>query len=114
MHVEDMHRRRRDVRLLLVRFEGGPPADFPEALGLSVRERKGDVVLLEHRGAPVPLLAWLGTQAVDDLAIGTEDLRSLYDRYHGPQAEADADADADAVTRAETQSVGEMEVEVCG
>ena len=40
-------------------------------------------------GAPqdrVPLLSWLATQAVSDLAIGTEDLRSLYDRFHGPNA----------------------------
>jgi ABC-2 type transport system ATP-binding protein len=91
MHVEDMHRRRRDVRLLLVRFEGPPPEEFPDDLGLTLRERKAaDVLLLEHRGAAGPLLAWLSSQAVVDLAIGTEDLRSLYDRYHGPQAEADA------------------------
>jgi ABC-2 type transport system ATP-binding protein len=93
MHVEDMHHRRQHVRLLLVRFEPEPPAAFPEELGLTVRERTGDVVLLEHRGEPVPLLAWLGTQPVVDLAIGTEDLRSLYDRYHGPRAEAEADVD---------------------
>jgi ABC-2 type transport system ATP-binding protein len=86
MHVEDMHQRRRNVRLVLVRFAGEIPAAFPEALELSVRERNGEVVLLEHRGAPVPLLSWLATQAVSDLAIGTEDLRSLYDRFHGPNA----------------------------
>ena len=43
---------------------------------------------LEHKGAAVPLLTWLSTQPVVDLAIGTEDLRSLYDRYHGPRAES--------------------------
>ncbi|HMB04344.1 MAG TPA: ABC transporter ATP-binding protein [Isosphaeraceae bacterium] len=86
MHVEDMHQRRRDVRLVLVRFAGEIPAAFPEALELSVRERNGEVVLLEHRGPPVPLLSWLATQAVSDLAIGTDDLRSLYDRFHGPNA----------------------------
>ena len=32
----------------------------------------------------VPLLSWLATQEVIDLAMGTEDLRSLYDRFHGP------------------------------
>ena len=89
MHVEDMHQRRRNVRLLLVRFEGAIPEAFPEELELSVRERNGEVVLLEHRGAPVPLLSWLATQPVSDLAIGTEDLRSLYDRFHGPSAEKD-------------------------
>jgi ABC-2 type transport system ATP-binding protein len=92
MHVEDLHRRRRDVRLVQVRFEGNPPAHYPVGLELAERERTGDVVLLEHRGAAVPLLAWLATQPVADLAIGTEDLRSLYDRYHGPRAEADVEA----------------------
>ncbi|MBX6316474.1 MAG: ABC transporter ATP-binding protein [Isosphaeraceae bacterium] len=84
MHVEDMHERR-SLRLLLVRFQHEPPAHFPEELMLACRERNGDhVVLLEHRGEAAPLLAWLGTQAIADLAIGTEDLRSLYDQYHGP------------------------------
>jgi ABC-2 type transport system ATP-binding protein len=95
MHVEDLHQRRRDVRLVLVRFEGEPPADYPEALALSVRERNDDVVLLEHRGAAGPLLAWLASRPVVDLAIGTEDLRSLYDRYHGPQAEVDAEEEVE-------------------
>ena len=34
-------------------------------------------------------MAWLSTQDVAEIAIGTEDLRSLYDRYHGAEAEAD-------------------------
>jgi ABC-2 type transport system ATP-binding protein len=99
MHVEDMHQRRRDVRLLLVRFEGPPPDAYPEALGLQLRERHDDVVLLEHRGAAVPLLAWLATQPVADVAIGTDDLRTLYDRYHGPQALPDVEPDLDEVHR---------------
>ena len=89
MHVEDMHERRRNQRLVLVRFEGPPPATMPEHLDLSVRERNGEVLLLEHRGAAGPLLGWLASQPVADLAIGTEDLRTLYDRYHGPNAEPD-------------------------
>ena len=108
MHVEDLHQRRRDVRLLQVRFSGEPPGNFPEALGLAVRERNGDVLLLEHRGEAVPLLAWLGTQAVVDLAIGTEDLRSLYDRYHGPQAEAEAVATAAASASTRNGAGGEV------
>jgi ABC-2 type transport system ATP-binding protein len=84
MHVEDMHERR-SVRMLLVRFRGEPPGAWPDELQLSLRERTGDVLLLEHRGdGAIPLLAWLASQAVEDLAIGTEDLRSLYDRFHGP------------------------------
>ncbi|CAN5714924.1 ATP-binding cassette domain-containing protein [soil metagenome] len=89
MHVEDMHERRRNLRLLLLRFEGKPPETLPEGLELSVRERNGEVLLLEHRGAAGPLLAWLASQPVVDLAIGTEDLRTLYDTYHGPNAVPD-------------------------
>jgi ABC-2 type transport system ATP-binding protein len=49
-----------------------------------VREQNGQTVLLEHRGELSRLLRWLGSVPVADLAIGTEDLRSLYDRFHGP------------------------------
>jgi ABC-2 type transport system ATP-binding protein len=55
-------------------------------LDLTVRERNGEVLFLEHRGNAAPLLGWLASQPVTDLAIGTEDLRALYDRYHGPNA----------------------------
>ena len=89
MHVEDLHERRRNLRLLLVRFQGTPPASFPEELELGVRERNGEVLLLEHRGPALPMLGWLASQPVADLAIGTEDLRALYDRYHGPDAVLD-------------------------
>jgi ABC-2 type transport system ATP-binding protein len=92
MHVEDLHQLRRDVRLLLVRYPGEAPSSYPSELGLALREHNGDDVLLEHRGPVGPLLAWLAAQPVAELAIGTEDLRSLYDRYHGPQAEAEAEA----------------------
>jgi ABC-2 type transport system ATP-binding protein len=89
MHVEDMHARRRGLRLVLARFHGGAPEAFPEELALSVRERNGEVVLLEHRGDAAPLLSWLGGRGVADVAIGTEDLKSLYDRFHGPNATDD-------------------------
>ena len=65
---------------------GPPPDAFPEHLELSVRSRNGPVFMLEHRGPAAPLLGWLAGQPVDDLAIGTEDLRALYDRFHGPGA----------------------------
>lgn len=86
MHVEDMHARRMSLRLVLARFSGEIPGYFPEELQLTVRERNGDTVLLEHRGAASSLLAWLGSQPVEDIAIGTEDLKSLYDTFHGPDA----------------------------
>ncbi len=90
MHVEDMHARR-SLRMILARFAETIPETFPEELALTVRERNGQVVLLEHRGEAVPLLTWLGTQSIVDIAIGTEDIRSLYDRYHGPNARPDED-----------------------
>ncbi len=86
MHVEDMHARRTDLRLILVKWGGTPPEAFPPDLELSVREKQGDAFLLEHRGAANPLLAWLATQNVADLAVGADDLKSLYDEYHGPHA----------------------------
>ena len=87
MHIEDMHARSHNLRLVLARFPGEPPETFPEPLGLSIREcQAGNVLLLEHRGAAVPLLSWLAEQAVEDVAIGTDDLKSLYDRFHGPDA----------------------------
>lgn len=90
MHVEDMHARR-GLRMVLARYEGGVPEDFPEDLGLTVRERNGDTVLLEHRGTVSPLMTWIEAQPIVDIAIGTEDLRSLYDRYHGPDANDEDD-----------------------
>lgn len=86
MHVEDMHTRR-SLRMILLRFPDGLSIEFPEALELTVRDRTGETWLLEHRGELGPLTAWLSTQDVAEIAIGTEDLRSLYDRFHGPQAE---------------------------
>ena len=90
MHVEDMHTRR-SLRMLLLRFPDGQSPGFPKELGLTTRERHGETWMLEHRGEVGPLLAWLSTQDVAELAVGSEDLRSLYDRYHGALAEAEAD-----------------------
>src|SRR5262249_39808359 len=83
MHVEAMQAGR-SLRMLLIRFgRGNVPKTAPE-LGLTERERDEKTVLFEHRGELVPLLDWLGTVPIEDIAIGTEDLRSLYDRFHGP------------------------------
>ena len=90
MHVEDMHARR-NLRMLLVRFDGPVAERFPDDLQLTVREHNGDTILMEHRGEAGPLLSWLAGQPVADLAIGTEDLRSLYERFHGPNAKDDED-----------------------
>ena len=88
MHVEDMHDRR-GIRMLLLKFHGGPPGRYPEELELAIVSREEGVDLLQHRGAVGPLLEWLHRQPVADIAIGTEDLKSLYDRFHGPDAEDD-------------------------
>jgi len=81
--VEDMHARR-SVRMLLVRFAGDIEPRIPPELELSVRERNGEALLLEHRGDLSSLLRWLASVPVADIAIGTEDLRALYDQFHGP------------------------------
>ncbi len=86
MHTENMHQRRTNLRLVLARFEREPPARIPEELDLTVRECRDDVLLMEHRGPVAPLLNWLAAQNVADVAIGTEDLRSLYDQFHGSNA----------------------------
>jgi ABC-2 type transport system ATP-binding protein len=83
MHVEDMHARRK-LRMLLIRFPGEIPGQFPPELELGVRERKGQTCLLEHRGQIGPLLKWLSSAPLEDVAIGTEDLHSLYNEFHGP------------------------------
>jgi ABC-2 type transport system ATP-binding protein len=85
MHIEDMQARR-SLRMLLIKFIDHVPADFPAELELTVRERKGQTLLLEHRGQIGPLLHWLSGLSIADLAVGTEDLHSLYDRFHGPDA----------------------------
>ena len=88
MHVEDMHDRR-GLRMLLLKYLGEPPESFPEELELALKDRKGGVDLLEHRGPVGPLLGWLQSARVVDLAIGTEDLKALYDKYHGPDVDDD-------------------------
>lgn len=90
VHVEDMGARRR-LRMLLARFAGDSPPPFPEELELSIRRAEGAAWLMEHRGALGPLLRWLATVDVQDVAIGTEDLRALYDQFHGPGAADDED-----------------------
>jgi ABC-2 type transport system ATP-binding protein len=83
MHVEDMHARRA-LRMLLIRFKAGESPSAPPGLELTERERNERTVLYEHRGELAALLDWLADAPIEDIAIGTEDLRSLYDRFHGP------------------------------
>jgi len=83
MHIEDMHARR-GLRMLLVRPRDGVELEVPEHLQLSIRERNRGTLLFEHLSPLAELLGWLASAPVDDVAIGTEDLHSLYERFHGP------------------------------
>ncbi len=85
MHLEDMHERKR-ARMLLLRFQVGATVEVPAMLELHPRDQTDGVLLFEHQGALKPLLEWLAAAPVDDVAIGVEDLQSLYDRFHGPGA----------------------------
>jgi len=91
MHVEDMHTRR-SLRMVLVRLATEEPPDFPPELELTLREWNDGTCLLEHRGKIGPLLRWLGENPVEDVAVGTEDLHSLYNRFHGPDVVDDEEA----------------------
>jgi ABC-2 type transport system ATP-binding protein len=91
MKVEDLHTRR-CLRMLLIRFPHRDRVEFPPELEASIRTHDGDVVLAEHRGPILPMLDWLRSQGIVDLAVGTEDLHSLYDEYHGPNAVEDVES----------------------
>src|SRR5262249_40420411 len=71
MHVEDMHERR-GLRMLLLQFADGREPEVPSGLDLTVRERNGQTLLLEHRGELPALLHWLAAAPIQDIAIGTE------------------------------------------
>lgn len=86
MHIENMRDRSAKYRLVLAKFPGEPPGHTPEELGLVIRERQGDTLLMEHHGDAAPLLGWLAEVQVLDVAIGLEDLESVYNQYHGPLA----------------------------
>jgi len=92
MHVEDM-RNRQGGRQILLRYEGDPPERYPDELSLKLLGRDRGVDLLAHGGEVSPLLAWLATMNIADFAVGTEDLQSLYNQYHGPGAEDDGGGD---------------------
>jgi ABC-2 type transport system ATP-binding protein len=84
LHLEDLHERRA-LRMVLLRFAEGVPPVFPNDLELTVREWNGSTCLLEHRGRIGALLSWLSRSPIEDVAIGTDDLRSLYEQYHRPK-----------------------------
>jgi ABC-2 type transport system ATP-binding protein len=91
IHIEDMNNRQ-GLRMLLVKYAENPPESFPEELELTLRSRQGNVDLMEHRGQVGPLLGWLQACNVADLAIGTEDLKALYEKFHRPDVKDNDEA----------------------
>ena len=66
---------------VLTRLRNCWPAEFPPPL------------LLMDRGFDKgPLLSWLNRSPIEDIAIGTDDLRSLYEQYHRPKPAGPEDA----------------------
>ena len=84
MHIEDM-KTRRSLRMLLVRFDRNQTPIPPPEPGIDRARAQG-----RHRysssiaASSARSCDGSASAPVVDVAIGTEDLRSLYDRYHGP------------------------------
>jgi ABC-2 type transport system ATP-binding protein len=83
MHIEDMHARRA-IRMILIRPNAGIEFQVPDHLRLVLKEQRGETFLFEHLGELPDLLGWLPSAPIADIAIGTEDLHSLYEKFHGP------------------------------
>jgi ABC-2 type transport system ATP-binding protein len=71
-------------RLIRARFKG-EPGPLPDLDGLHVRERKGDLLVLEYGEALPELLAWLGRQPLVDLRVEPLGLTAVYHRFHGAE-----------------------------
>jgi ABC-2 type transport system ATP-binding protein len=71
----------RDGRLVFARLRDGA-GDLAPLEGLSLRERRGDSLVLEYAGELPPLLAWLARQPLADLRLEPLGLRGVYRRYH--------------------------------
>jgi ABC-2 type transport system ATP-binding protein len=73
----------REARLVRARFSKPPSEPLPDLLGLEVRERGREELVLEYTGALPPLVAWLGGQPLLDLRVEPLGLSAIYRRYHG-------------------------------
>ncbi len=83
VHLQTMSELRAG-RLVRARFQGEPPA-LPPLPGLQVRERKGNLLVLEYTESLPELLAWLGRQPLVDLRVEPLGLTAVYHRFHGAQ-----------------------------
>jgi ABC-2 type transport system ATP-binding protein len=73
----------REARLVRARFSKPPSEPLPDLLGLEVRERGREELVLEYTGALPPLVVWLGGQPLLDLRVEPLGLSAIYRRYHG-------------------------------
>jgi ABC-type multidrug transport system ATPase subunit len=85
VHLQSITELNAEERMVQVRFRQ-PPAAWPELPGLEFLHRDGTEARLTHRGPLVPLLDWLGGQAVSDLRVEPLGLAGVYARYHGAEA----------------------------
>jgi ABC-2 type transport system ATP-binding protein len=80
VHVQSL-KELRSGRLVIARLRDGA-AEPPLPGGLTVRERRGSELVLEHSGPLPPLLEWLALQPLSDLRLEPLGLRGIYQRYH--------------------------------
>jgi beta-exotoxin I transport system ATP-binding protein len=71
-------------RLVRARFRGEPPP-LPPLDGLRLRERKGNLLVIEYTASLPELLAWLGVQSLVDLRVEPLGLTAVYHRFHGAE-----------------------------
>lgn len=83
VHVQSMADLR-SRRLVIARLRDG--ADEPSLPdGLSIRQREGQVLTLEHTGPLPPLLEWLSRQPLAELRLEPLGLRGIYQRFHNAE-----------------------------
>jgi ABC-2 type transport system ATP-binding protein len=84
VHLQEMSelRQGREVRAVV----GADLPDLATLAGLTLRERRGDQVILEYSGSQDELLLWLAHQKLTDVRLEPLGLTSIYHRYHGSLA----------------------------
>lgn len=90
-------RKRHRIRALL----DGPLPPLPAALAdqLTVERREHQMVVIETPGDLSPLLGWLATLPLRDVAIEPAGLRSVYERFHGTGGSSLASAPGEGTVR---------------
>jgi ABC-2 type transport system ATP-binding protein len=71
----------RDGRLVVLRLRPGADG-LPPLEGLTLRERRGEDLVLEYQGELPALVAWLAGQPLADLRLEPLGLRGVYHRFH--------------------------------